>query len=299
MLKKLLPLVVWVFSASYCYSDSITPYYGSTGNAAADAAMRWSMGNVLPEPPGLDINGVFYSYTPEKRAEDDMKVHIGNENAAGTGNIWKETDDWSGNPGGVEIRKVIGLPNVPRDLWGDGFIEVEGTGTVNNATVVYSYRVDPCYNPQFDPNCPNYVEPLPVIFEINLDDLYDVTKDENVNLTEEETVLIEKNEETLSEKEEEDKKKEEELKRKYRLEKAMSAVDASALFAENQRIEQMNNVMQIAVNFQYISATIPGGDYKESVILVDKKINDNKKALRNNLAQQLLHEELVGMQYSN
>ena len=52
MLKKLLLSVALVSYPYYCYSDSITPYYGTTGNAAADAAMRWSMQNVLPEPPG-------------------------------------------------------------------------------------------------------------------------------------------------------------------------------------------------------------------------------------------------------
>jgi len=33
-------------------------------------------------------------------------------------------------------------------------------------------------------------------------------------------------------------------------------------------------------------------------MLVDSEIPDNKKALRNNLAQQLLHEQMVNMQYN-
>lgn len=293
MLKKLLLSVALVSYPYYCYSDSITPYYGTTGNAAADAAMRWSMQNVLPEPPGLEINGVFYSYTPEKITEDDFKVTVGNEG------VWSDTEDWSGTPGGIQVRKVIGLPNVPRDIWGDGYIETEGTGTVNDATVIYSYRVDPCYDPQFDPNCPGYVTPLPVVIEIDLSDLYDATKDENVNLNSEEIVLIEKNEEQLDKEKEDEEKEAEELKRKYRMELAMMAVDASALFAENQRIQQMNDVMQVAVNSQYLTATIPGGVYKETVVLVDKQISDNKQGLRNGLAQQLLHNQMIEMQYNN
>ena len=59
----------------------------------------------------------------------------------------------------------------------------------------------------------------------------------------------------------------------------------------------MNNVAQQAVNVQYVSATIPGGSYSDNVILIDKKIDDNKQGLRNGLAQQLLHEQMVGMQY--
>ena len=297
MLKRLLLLAGLVCWASSSYSNSITPYYGTTGNAAADNALRWSMGNVFPEPPGVEVNGVIYSYTPNKLTEDDFKVTVGNEKVGG-GDIWSDTQDWSGKPGGIEVRRVIGLPNVPKALWGDGYIDTEGTGTVEDPYVVYSYKVNPCFDPQFDPNCPGYKAPVPPIVEVTIE-IYDATKDENVNLNEEELVLIEANEEQLDKEKEEEEKEAEEKLRQYRLEKAMSAVDASALFAENQRIQQMNQLVQAAVDLAYISASIPGGDYKESVTLVDKKIEDNKKGLRNNLAQQLLHEKLVGMQYTN
>ena len=295
MLRRLLLLVAWVFWPSYCFSESIVPYYGTTGNAAADNALRWSMGNVLPEPPGVSVNGVIYSYTPEKITEDDFKVTVGNERIGG-GDIWSDTQDWSGKPGGIEVRRVIGLPGVPKELWGDGYIETEGTGTVNDATVIYSYKVDPCYDPQFDPNCPGYKTPMPPVVEVTID-LYDATKDENVKLSSEEQVLIEANEEQLDKEKEEEEKEAEEKLRKYRLERAMSAADASAIFAENIRIQQMNAVAQLAVNSQYLSATIPGGVYKETVVLKDAKIDDNKQGLRNGLAQQLLHEQLVQSQY--
>ena len=49
-------------------------------------------------------------------------------------------------------------------------------------SVVYTYKVTPCFDPQFDPNCPGYATPVPVIYEVDLNDLYDVTKDENVEL---------------------------------------------------------------------------------------------------------------------
>ena len=79
----------------------------------------------------------------------------------------------------------------------------------------------------------------------------------------------------------------------------MAAGEAAAYFAENQIIEQMNNATQIAVNDSYLNATIDGGAYQENVVLVDNIINDNKQALRNGLAQQLLHEQMVQMQYDN
>ena len=295
MLNKLLLGVLVAFLPSYCYSDNITPYYGTTPNAAQNG-LNWSMTNVLPAPPGLDINGIFYRYTANKNPEDDMKVHVQNKNANGTGYVFRDTEDWSGAPGGIEVRKIIGIGDIPRAAWGDGSIEVEGTGTIENPTVIYSYKVDPCYDPQFSPSCPGYKVPVPDIPEVKIE-LYDATQDEYVNLSSEEKVSIEENEERLSEKEEEEKEAAEEAKRKYRLQKLMSATDAAALFAENQRIEQMNRAMDVAVGNTYLTATIPGGQYKETVRLVDAKLPENKAGLRNGLAQQILHEKMVSQQY--
>jgi len=291
MLKRLLPLAALVFWPCYSYSESITPYFGITGNAAT-GGYSWNMDNVFPEPPGLEVNGVFYSYTPDKLTEDAFKVTVGNEG------VWSDTEDWTGTPGGIEVRKVIGLPNVPREAWGDGYIITEGTGTVNDATVIYSYKVDPCFDPQFDPNCPGYVIPVPVVPDLNIE-IYDATEDEYVSLNDEEKSLIEENEEQLDKEKEEEEEEAEERKRKYRMEMAQSLLGGAELEAENQRIIAMNAAQQAVVNTQYITATIPGGVYKENVVLIDNKIDDNKNGLRNGLAQQLLHEQMVGMQYNN
>ena len=289
MLRRVLLSAALAFYPCYSYSESITPYFGITGNAAV-GGYSWNMDNVFPEPPGLEVNGVFYSYTPDKLTEDAFKVTVGNEG------VWSDTEDWTGTPGGIEVRKVIGLPNVPREAWGDGYITTEGTGSVNDATVVYSYKVDPCFDPQFDPNCPGYVVPVPDIPVIEIE-IYDATEDEYVNLNDEEKSLLEANEEQVDKEKEEEEEEAKERLRKYRLEQALMAVDNNALFADNQRIQAMNDAQQAIVNVQYITATIPGGTYKEDVVLIDKKIDDNKQGLRNGLAQQLLHEQMVNMQY--
>ena len=297
MLRQLLLLVVSVFWVGYSYSESIAPYYGTTPNAAA-GGHTWSMDNILPSGiPGVDINLVIYDYTPIKETQDAMVVHIQNENADGTGYIFRESDDWSGLPGGVEIRKVVPVVSTNRSLWGDGSIEVEGTGTVEDASVIYNYRVDPCYDPQYDPNCPGYVQPQPPeIPQVNLDDIYDATEDENVNLSNEETVLIEENEEVLEELDEEKEEEEERKKRAYRL-AALEASNAAQLLAEDTRISQMNQVSQNAVDRLYMPKTINGGVYTETVVLEDKNLPQNKDGLRNNLAQQLLHDKMIEMQY--
>lgn len=296
MLKRLLLTAGLACWGSYSYSESIAPYYGQTGNAASNG-YTWDMSTVLPSGiPGLDINTIIYNYTPIKNPEDAMKVHIQNQNALGNGYVFRETDDWSGVAGGIEIRKVVPvIPNIPRAAWGQGSIEVEGTGTVTNPNVIYSYKVDPCYDPQFSPMCPGYVQPKPLTYDLDLDSLYDVTKDSNVNL-ERKTEI--QNEENLEENEKDKEEAEEEQKRKYRLEKAMSAIDASALFAETVRLQQITELSNMAMTRQgYYSASIPGGTYKESVVLVDTKLPENKRGLRNGFAQQLLHQKMIEMQY--
>jgi len=290
-----LPLVGLAFSLpSYSYSDT-TPYYGTTGNAAS-GGNTWSMDNVLPSPPGLDINGVIYNYTIQKNVDDSVNVHVQNENANGTGYVFRETDEWQpGSLGGTEIRKVVPvIPNIPRQAWGDGSIEVEGPGSVEDPTVVYSYKVDPCYDPQFNPSCPGYEPVIPDIPEVDVTSLYNALDDESVQIAMTETDNDIYEEEEQAEVEEESEEKEE-----MRLEAALAAVDNSEMFAnafaQAQILASINNAIQMN---NYYAANIPGGVYKETQVLVDRKIDDNKQGLRNGLAQQLLHEEMVGMQYN-
>lgn len=291
-----MPLVGLAFSLpSYSYSDT-TPYYGTTGNAAS-GGNTWSMDNVLPSPPGLDINGVIYNYTIQKNVDDSVNVHVQNENANGTGYVFRETDEWQpGSLGGTEIRKVVPvIPNIPRQAWGDGSIEVEGPGSVEDPTVVYSYKVDPCYDPQFNPSCPGYEPVIPDIPEVDVTSLYNALDDESVQIAMTETDNDIYEEEEQAEVEEESEEKEE-----MRLEAALAAVDNSEMFAnafaQAQILASINNAIQMN---NYYAANIPGGVYKETQVLVDNKIDDNKQGLRNGLAQQLLHEDMVNMQYTN
>jgi len=302
MFKKLLLSVVLVCWACSSYSESITPYYGYTPNAAANGH-QWSMGSILPTPPGLDINAVIYNYTIQKEVDDSVKVHVQNENATGTGYTFRETDEWKpGSLGGTEINKAVPvIPNIPRTAWGNGSIEVEGNGRVEDANVIYSYRVDPCFDPQYDPNCPGYKTPTPDIYEVDLTTLYDVTTDENIDL--DRNVDVSK----LEDDEDEDKKTEEELKeeeeeeeeeREIRLEEALAEVGRSAIFAEALAQSQVLQSVNAATNLNsYYSTTIPGGVYKENVVLSDKQLPENKSGLRNGLAQQLLHNQMIDMQY--
>lgn len=121
----MLSLALW---PSYSQCD---PYsYGVTKNAAS-SSLSWGMSSILPSIPGVDINGMVYRYTTNKETDADMKVHIGNKNANGEGYMFRKTDDWSGVPGNTIVR-TFSFRNVPSVLWGDGSIEVEGEGSVEN-----------------------------------------------------------------------------------------------------------------------------------------------------------------------
>ena len=269
--------------------SSCDPYsYGTTGNAAS-TALSWGMSSVLPDIPGLDVNGLLYKYTTVKNPEDDMKVHIRNLNAEGEGYTFSATDDWSGVPGNT-IVKSFPLANVASSKWGDGSITVEGEGSVTDPLVVYSYRIDECFDPQLNPSCPDYVKPIPVIPVV---EVYDVLEDDEAMGAIDADNDFEYDEDgnlILSEEEEEE---------QTRIELGLTAsANALTLFktqGQDQIIMAINQ--QTNINMYY-NAYINGGAYNDAPTLADSQISDNKKGLRNNLAQQILHEEMIDMQYN-
>ena len=281
--------LAWVLSLvllpSYSYSEPYT--YGATGNATSNA-LSWVMDSILPSIGGVDINGLLYRYTTVKDPDADMKVHVGNHNASGDGYTFRETDDWSGVPGNT-IVKSFPLSNIPASTWGTGFVEVEGEGTVKDAVVIYNYRLDKCYDPQSDPTCAGYVKPMPVLPEVII---YDALEDDAVvdTLEAEEFKYDEDGKLILDEDEEEE---------ETRIEMGLTAsANALTLFKR-----QNQSDIILAINKQtninmYYNAKINGGTLNDAAGLKDGTIPDNKKALRNNLAQQVLHEKMVDMQYN-
>ena len=274
-----------VLLPSYSYSEPYT--YGATSNAAS-SALSWTMDSILPSIGGVDINGLLYRYTTVKDPDADMKVHVGNHNASGDGYTFRETDDWSGVPGNT-IVKSFPLSNIPASKWGTGFVEVEGEGTVKDAVVIYNYRLDKCYDPQSDPTCAGYVKPMPEIPEVVV---YDALEDDAVVevLETEEFQYDEDGKLILDEEEEEE---------ETRIEMGLTAsANALTLFkAQNQSDIILSLNKQTNINMYY-NAKINGGTLNDAAGLKDGTIPDNKKALRNNLAQQVLHEKMVDMQYN-
>ena len=274
--------------SSYSYSDTV---YGLTSNAASNG-YNWVMTNILPQQAGLTVGNVVYRYTTIKNTSDDMVVHVQNENALGEGYIFRSSDDWSGLPGNT-INKVVPVNNIDISYWGNGSIQVDGFGTVEDASVIYTYQYDPCFDPQTDPACPGYIAPVDYSLEALVyeeDQRY--IQDE---LDRKKTLLDDEEEQ-----EEADRKAILAKKRREtdeRLEVLLGFVNTDAL-SQEQLIRHGQLTATNSLSSSYYTA-IPGGTYQETIALIDSKLPDAKKGLRVNLATQILHQKMVDLQYDN
>ena len=267
--------------ASYCYSEPFT--YGVTGNAAA-GGLSWAMQPLLPAQGGLDINGVSYRYTTVKDPSAALTVTVRNEDAINGGYIFSETDDWSGLPGNT-ITKSVPVNNIPSAFWGAGSIDVQGQGSVEGASVTYSYRIDECFNPQASPTCEGYIVPVSTY---DVGEVYDPLDD--VSLVSEEQAFDEYDDEEEEIEESEDDRKE-------RLERSLASSESALamLVPQQAMLDRINGLTNIT---PYYSKAIAGGVYPEDIEMTDADLPDNKRGLRNNLAQQRLHDKMVEMQYA-
>ena len=247
------------------------------------------MQNILPQQAGLTVGNVIYRYTAVKDIDDNMLVHVQNENALGTGYIFRETDDWSGLEGNT-IYKTIPVGDIPIDYWGDGSIEIEGQGSVADPSVIYTYKYDTCYDPQTSPDCPDYQEPYVLEDILPKEDYVDPQQEEFMRLEMEKQYKLDQQ----KEQEEYDRKKRL-TKVKVDLEKMLGGLNMQAMSDAAQLQEQA----LFAMNYIPVSYTssLEGGSYQDVPMLKDGYIPRNKKARRVGLAQQRKHEEMLDLQY--
>ena len=236
---------------------------------------------------GMDINGVIYRYTAVKNQADAYIVSIQNEAADGNGFIFRSTDDWTGKSG-TTLTRYVPVPYSPVGNWGAGSIDEVGIGSIEDPQVVYTFRLDPCYNPQNDPSCPNYVPPLP---ELPVIEVYDAMSDQYVQMATEPTDL------SLLERDTDEKKDSEGDDEGERLEVALSAAENALTIGVGVSQAQLLQAMNTATNLNaYYASNIQGGVYKETTVLSDNNIPDNRRAFRS-MGQQVLHDEMVNQQW--
>ena len=93
-------------------------------------------------------------------------------------------------------------------------------------------------------------------------------------------------------------RREERAEEGKRLERGLAAAENALNISNELAQDFMIDLLANEARFNpYFVQTIPGGVYTETVALPTKDIPDNGRALRNNLAQQLLHEQMVEAQY--
>jgi hypothetical protein len=233
------------------------------------------MPDYLPDEPLVDINAVIYQYTTVKNTTDDMVVHVQNKDTLGTVYIFRETDDWSGLPSG-SINKFIPVPNIDATRFGEGSIEVEGIGQVTKQSVKYNYRIDTAVtNPE--PN-PTYIP------EVTIPEIYNALEDDSVSSSE-------------APREELEEEQSKDIDKKKVAEKA--AQKAIGIGTTQAQLSMLAALQNTALISSYLTVNIDGGVYKEDVTLNDAKLPENRKGLRNGLAQQILHSKMVDSQYGD
>lgn len=279
-------LALWVLLLLPFCSFSYSYTFGYTGNAA-QGGNSWGMttpvlGVTVQE--GLDISGVIYTYNPIKEVSDDFTVTVQNENAAGDGYIFQDTEDFSGKHP-IRIRKVLQLPYVPIESFGQGSIATTGVGTLKDESVIYMYRFDACRNPQNDPSCPDYIPPLPPPIKI-----YDALDDDSVKLASKET------DKELIDDDEDNKQSNEEEEDKDRLETMLGIASNAFTLADGVTQSSLINTMNSVNMDTYYLARIPSKVYREPLVLKDQGISDNRKVLRS-LSNDRLHQTMIEEQY--
>lgn len=249
------------------------------------------MPGLLPAATGLTVDGVIYQYTAVKNTKDPMVVNVQNANAIGTGYIFRSQDDWTGRPGN-SITKVVPVDNIPSRYWGDGSINVDGQGLVTNASVVYKYRYDTCYNPLSSPSCPGYAQAMLDLLALKAAEPVDPLSNKYVKDALESKSLPE----------DEEKKKDLNPKNEKKVDKVAvdkkTIINNSLISAEDAQkassLEMLNNIP----GFNAYSINIPGGVYNDVIRYPDKNLPDNRRGRSLGIAQERLHGAMVDSQYN-
>ena len=285
--KELILLTLLLVLPALSYSFDYT--YGYTPNAAL-LGNTWQMNTQVLGPngiDGMDIMGLIYQYEVEKDLNDNFTVSVQNKKADGDGFVFIDTEDWS-QKHGAKIRKAVSLPYTPLAVFGEGAIATTGEGTVKDASVLYLYRFDACFDPQSNVNCAGYQAPIPELPPVIL---YDPLSDDNVKDATKETdkELIE------DEPKQEESEKEEEVNERLEMAFFQSnhALMLTSEYTQDALIYSMNSATDMTA---YLIAQIPSNVYRETNVMRDQGIDDNKRAWRS-LSQDKKHYQFVKEQY--
>ena len=252
------------------------------------------MSQVIPDALGLKVNGIYHRYTITKNPGDAATVTICNKNISAAGCAYEHTDVWDGLPGTTKIYydpvAILGAS------LGDGSMTLEGQAALSNPSVHYDYVYDTCADPINDPRCPGYHDALLKYLQDNglLDspDFNDPYYNEYIQDALAEEAVLEEERLAQEEVEAEEEKEEETLEEMLsveagNMEKIISAVE------QNQMLVALSNTPALT---PYYALELDGGELKETLVIPQNEIVDNKRALRS-LQTDTVHRKMVRNQF--
>jgi hypothetical protein len=188
-------------------------------------------------------------------------VNIEQDSVAGA-NLFTFTDNWTGLPGNNITR---GAPlNLLGENMGSGALTTDGTGTVFNENIVYTYQYDSCAVPTL--GCPGFIPPAPSVEVPSVDYSF---------------------EQVLRDQDQEDLERRQMITKERAREAGSNAVAQATLAAQFFALDIVPASYYVALE---------GGDIQDS-FLPGKDISDNRQGRRMGFAQQRLHSEMVNAQY--
>ena len=282
-----------VFLPSYSAADTV---YGVTNNAVNDG-LTWSPVDILPDfsspNVSLQVNGVTYYYVMSKDPTSDATVYVRNEDAINGGYVFEEVDDWSGLPGN-SILKNFRFDGIPGEQWGEGSINVEGDGTVSDASVIYLYKMDVnetdiiCTNPLISPNCPGFLDAVyKYVSAIEYMETDDEFYEYWLAIQEEREIEVEKEPIEIVEEEEDG-----ELEKRLRVDPIVGGLVDPRRQEDMLRKLNPEPLFEPYYQIEYQELI----DYPDKHIMQDTVLPDNNRALRQ-LASEAKHYSMVRSQY--
>jgi hypothetical protein len=177
-------------------------------------------------------------------------------------------------------------------------------------------------NSQADPRCPGYVQvaeqqnvgtivladatqPVSITGDPVIDSIIriDSALVQSPNNEQLQTVQTEEASSESKEKEEEksEEKKEEVKQAATETAKNLANKMSEAASLEAQKIiqESVLAMMNVTPGFDQYSIALDGGYYPDAAFYSETKVPESRRGLRNGLAQQILHEKMIDMQYNN
>ena len=186
----------------------------------------------------------------------------------------------------------------------------------SQSSLTLTYSSNPCYNnPLYDPACIGYAEAIAELIleqqELAIASIpeQEIFYEEPIqNITSNENSMGMENTQTQSQsssssnQDDTEKKETKEKKLKEAAKEIAAGLQEQIVESENMSEQQLAQaemlvMMNYAPGFNSYKLTLPGGTYPDVPFYPPSTMPDSKSGARNNLAQQLLHQEMIDMQY--